>query len=127
MSQYSRLLRAIADGKRLETAYAGDWHPMTEKAAFERMARGDDIEWREAPKAVRQVACDVPAPMVEALYYGQIYFVPDILEPTLYRLFSWNNDSVDEQMLNSGLCYLRRIDAQARARAMLQIEAQIEA
>lgn len=121
MSQYSELLRAIADGKRLETMYAGAWFPMAEKAAFERMARGDDIEWRES-NLVRQVACDVPRPMSEHPKCSCLYYVPNIYAAESPGLFMWGGDSIDRRYFSSGLCYATKEDAIARARAMLQIE-----
>lgn len=122
MSQYSELLRAIADGKRLETAYAGAWHPMTEKAAFERMARGDDIEWREAPQSVLQVTCAVPAPMARAPQYGDVYYFPSLEVAELWGHDGWSGDQIDNRLFSRGLCYATKEDAIARARAMLKIE-----
>ena len=122
MSQYSELLRAIADGKRLETAHAGEWHPMTEKAAFERMARGDDIEWRDAPKVMRQVAREVPAPMSRFPVDGSSYYVPNTAEKDAFTRYVWRDDLQDHIFFFRGLCYSSQKSAIARAEAMLQIE-----
>ena len=122
MSQYSELLRALADGKRLETAHAGAWCPMTEKAAFERMARGDDIEWREAPQPVLQVACAAPAPMARAPQYGDVYYFPSLESADLWDCDGWIGDKIDDRFFSRGLCYATKEDAIARAKAMLQIE-----
>ena len=122
MSQYSGLLRAIADGKRLQTAYEGVWYPMTEKAAFERMARGDDIEWREALRMARQVACDVPEPLRVRPKIGEQYYCPSFSPAPGAILQVCGRGADDLGFFSAGLCYATKEEATARARAMLQIE-----
>ena len=64
----------------------------------------------------------VPAPEVEALARGDVYFIGEASSVDWYTEYTWYEDNSDKRFLERGLVHLTRGAAIVNAKAMLGID-----
>lgn len=66
---------------------------------------------------------EVPAPVTARTSVGDDdYFAPDPASDTWYHEYSWNDDHVDERLLDRGMVFLHKDHAIANAKAMCGVD-----
>lgn len=77
----------------------------------------DDCEYRRKPRTININGIEVPEPMREEPEIGTYYYIASLTTST-YK-FKWNNDVVDNEYFNYGLCQSTREAAKLHANALL--------
>lgn len=78
-----------------------------------------DAKFRVKPKTISINGIEVPAPEQQALDTGTIYYMPSLLNSTLFGCCSWDNDGEDKRTLSRGLVHLTKEAAEQHAKALL--------
>ena len=78
-----------------------------------------DGKFRVKPKTISINGVEVPAPEQQALDTGTIYYMPSLLNSTLFGCCSWDNDGEDKRTLSRGLVHLTKEAAEQHAKALL--------
>ena len=78
-----------------------------------------DTKFRVKPKTISINGIEVPAPEQQALDTGTIYYMPSLLNSTLFGCCSWDNDGEDKRTLSRGLVHLTKEAAEQHAKALL--------
>ena len=123
MEEYAHLLRAIADGKKLQRLEEGVWVGMSPIAALSYVA-SDTVHakrperFRIAPAVIDINGRDVPEPLRIPPQKGADYWVAEIDVISVY-VRRWYNDVDDRLRMRRGLCHATKEDAQAHVDALL--------
>ena len=78
-----------------------------------------DTKFRVKPEIILINGIEVPAPEQQALDTGTIYYMPTLLNSTLFGCCSWDNDGEDKRTLSRGLVHLTKEAAEQHAKALL--------
>ena len=81
-----------------------------------------DFEYRRKHKTILVNGIEVPAPEMEKLKKGTEFYVPMPAFREIYAYYVWCGCGQDEHILSSGLVYLNKEDAIAKAKAMMKWE-----
>lgn len=130
--KYAQVLRWIADGTAFQlrlpnSEYASEWEAFdmdsfTDSALADLLKQDLPVDWefRIKPRTVMCNGVEVPAPESVAPAIGETYYVPSFSdEDCMYSSQTWRNSDFGKEMLERGLVYLRKEDAESRAKAML--------
>jgi len=124
--QQADILRAIADGKTIQTRYvASDWFDVEPNKALVFLATNcDSSKIRIKPETLLINSHEVHEPVREPLKDGQAYWVPDLRyygnnNNGDVDNFLWSGRTCDLQRLAAGVIHLTKEAAIAHAEALL--------
>jgi len=128
MHPYAEILRAIADGKKIEYKnYTDEWCEVDNATALGMISVAVYTEFRIKPEVILINGIEVPKPCSNALAPETIYYIPYLEAKQVdYRWtsISWDNDSYDLHMLKLGLVHLTKEAAIKHAEALLSFTQQ---
>lgn len=125
---HAEILRAIADGVPLsefEVTSSGRCWLNVKDAKITDWVFRDPQQWqvRRKPRTHVVNGFTVPAPMDKAPEFGDMYFIPDVLDEIFYAGPEWGQDySTAMRWLKRGLLFATKDAAIANAKAMLKID-----
>ena len=95
----------------------GIWGPLIDHPTW-----SDQIEYRRSPTKIVNKSIQFPRAEVCPLESGTSYYVPDLLatEAECIR-YTWNDDSVDDVLLERGFVHLSQENAIEHAKALLSL------
>ena len=123
----AKWLRAIADGETLQCNSLWNavprWTDVSPSAALSFIGATPDIEGqlRIKPRTITIGKYEVAEPMKVAPRHGASYYVLDQLEDDGVFEHTWGGDSADKTFMESGMCWLRREDAELAAKAITEL------
>lgn len=123
---YAEILRAIADGKKIQTKLEGEWIDRSYPMALQDISlnRVDQNSIRIKPKTIRIGEYDVPEPLRVAPKYAETYYLSDETEIDMFRSIAWNDDEYDKRQLRNGLAHATKDAAIAHSKAKISLTAQ---
>lgn len=129
MELHADILRAIADGKRIQagSAHPSDpatptaWRHITHHAALRLITgrRNGPLHLRIAPDVLSINGYEVQVGMTTAPDRGAIYWFVDLASPDGVAEAVWDGAGFDQLLLARGLVHASRELAQPHARAVL--------
>lgn len=115
----AEILRAIADGKKVQTRLIGDddwWEP----AAVLQYINDEGREFRIKPETMSINGQEFPAPVREPLKCGTKYWVLYLDKQSFFTDdYVWSETALDVFWLKRGLIQLTKDGAIAQARAII--------
>ena len=122
----AKWLRAIADGETLQYRYKqGDdaWVTIGPLTALEVLLDpyASTNNYRIKPRTITIGKYEVAEPMLVVPRVGTEYFVFDPMELSGIDAAIWADDEYDEMRFNSGMCWLKREDAELAAKAITEL------
>ena len=95
----------------------GTWVPLIDHPTW-----SDQVEYRRSPTKIVSKSIEFPRGEVCPLESGTSYYVPDLLttEAECIR-YTWNNDIVDDVLLEIGFVHLSQENAVQQAKALLSL------
>lgn len=127
MHPYAEILRAIADGKKIEYKnYTGEWCEVDNATALGMIFFAVHTEFRIKPEVILINGIEVPKPCCEPLKLGTVYYYP-YLEGVVdnnYSCVSWDDDAYANRLLKLGLVHLTKEAAIKHAEALLSFTQQ---
>lgn len=120
---YAEILRAIADGKQIQSKLEGEWVDRSYPMALQDISlnRIDRDSIRVKPKTIRIGEFDVPEPLRVAPEIGTEYWVMDLREA--FGSF-WEDHALDFDRLSQGRIHLSEESAELHAKALISLAAQ---
>ena len=117
MAQYAQdALETDKPWERWEWKGGGGWYPLASAFAF-----SIHYEYRRKPRALTYTVT-MPEPLRKAPEVGTIVYIPTPLAKELASVYCWYGTPQDERLINRGMCFAKKEDAIAAAKAMLPVK-----
>ena len=118
----AKWLRAIADGELIQFQDTqGSWHGASAHAILTDLVAGISTQLRIKPRTITIGKYEVAEPIKEEPNASADYFYLDAAEPSAVCPSYWAGDRNDRNALASGMCWLKREDAELAAKAISEL------
>lgn len=95
----------------------GIWIPLIDHPTW-----SDQVEYRRSPTKIVNKSIQFPRAEVCPLASGTSYYAPDLLATEAECIkYTWNDDSVDDVLLERGFVHLSQENAVEHAKALLSL------
>ena len=118
----AKWLRAIADGETVECWLGEQWVEMTfPSAVHEFLITKDDNRYRIKPQTITIGKYEVAEPIKVAPTENTLYWTLNQIAEGTASSYTWSGDDIDNMFLDSGMCWLKREDAELAAKAITEL------
>lgn len=120
MKIHADILRALADGKQIQTSLTtGGWINRDAKIVLNLIANESSCDYRIKPQTININGFEVPEPMREEPEHGSSYWLTDPLNIEGVNTCTWYESATDKAWLSLGVCHLTEEAAKLHAEALL--------
>ena len=117
----AKWLRAIADGETLQKQDGMGWLYVPSDSAIEAILKYGDEDWRIKPKTITIGKYEVAEPMQTVPLGNTPYFFVSPGATDNVDKNTWIGFSTEMRQLHSGMCWLKREDAELAAKAITEL------
>ena len=119
----AKWLRAIADGETLQKQGADNvWCSVSLLQAYDMLSRGGVfLDWRIKPRTITIGKYEVAEPVQTSPSRNTPYWSGDFTTALAVTDFIWKDNVTDNYLLESGMCWLKREDAELAAKAITEL------